>query len=78
LHGASVRGLIPRFSTLRARLWQSLVERSATEATLAAHRAIYDALVARDSDMAAAAALMHLGISEDWLRRVVDDRDGAE
>jgi GntR family transcriptional regulator, transcriptional repressor for pyruvate dehydrogenase complex len=61
-------------STLRARLWQSLVERSATEATLAAHRAIYDALVARDADMAAAADLMHLGISEDWLRRVVEDR----
>jgi ABC-type sugar transport system substrate-binding protein len=37
--------------TLRARLWQSLVERSATKATLAAHRAIYDALVARDADM---------------------------
>jgi GntR family transcriptional repressor for pyruvate dehydrogenase complex len=64
--------------TLRARLWQSLVERSATKATLAAHRAIYDALVARDADMAAAADLMHLGISEEWLRRVVVGRDATD
>jgi GntR family transcriptional regulator, transcriptional repressor for pyruvate dehydrogenase complex len=63
--------------TLRARLWQSLVEQSATKATLAAHRAIYDALVARDADMAAAADLMHLGISEEWLRRVVVGRDAS-
>ncbi len=70
---AALASMIQNLSsgTLRARLWQSLVERSATEATLAAHRAIYDALVARDADMAAAADLMHLGIAEDWLRRVV-------
>jgi GntR family transcriptional repressor for pyruvate dehydrogenase complex len=69
---AALASLIQNLSsgTLRARLWQSLVERSATEATLAAHRAIYEALVARDADMAAAADLMHLGIAEEWLRRV--------
>jgi GntR family transcriptional repressor for pyruvate dehydrogenase complex len=55
-------------STQRARLWQSLVEQSATEATLASHRAIYTALLARDDEMAAAADLMHLGIAEEWLR----------
>lgn len=55
-------------STLRARLWQSLVEQSATAATLASHRAIYTALLERDAEMAAAADLMHLGIAEDWLR----------
>jgi len=69
---AALASLIQNLSsgTLRARLWQSLVERSATEATLAAHRAIYEALIARDADMAAAADLMHLGIAEEWLRRV--------
>jgi GntR family transcriptional repressor for pyruvate dehydrogenase complex len=70
---AALASLIQNLSsgTLRARLWQSLVERSATAATLASHRAIYDALADRDADMAAAADLMHLGIAEDWLRRVV-------
>jgi GntR family transcriptional regulator, transcriptional repressor for pyruvate dehydrogenase complex len=69
---AALASLIQNLSsgTLRARLWQSLVERSATEATLAAHRAIYDALLARDAELAAAADLMHLGIAEEWLRRV--------
>jgi GntR family transcriptional repressor for pyruvate dehydrogenase complex len=77
---AALSSLIQNLSsgTLRARLWQSLIERSATKATLAAHRAIYDALVARDADMAAAADLMHLRISEDWLRRVVVGRDASE
>ncbi len=76
---AALASLIQNLSsgTVRARLWQSIVERSATQATLAAHRAIYDALFARDADMAAAADLMHLGIAEDWLRRVVEGRDGT-
>lgn len=59
--------------TLRARMWQSLVSRDAVEATLAAHRAIQKALVARDAEMAAAADTMHLVIAEDWLRTFVDD-----
>jgi len=57
--------------TLRARLWQSVVARGATEATLSAHRDIYNALVARDVDMAAAADIMHLAIAEEWLRTFV-------
>jgi GntR family transcriptional repressor for pyruvate dehydrogenase complex len=67
---AALASLIQNLSgtTLRARLWQSLVERSATAATLANHRSIYTALVARDADMAAAADLIHLGIAEEWLR----------
>ncbi len=57
--------------TLRARLWQSVVARGATEATLSAHRDIYNALAARDVDMAAAADVMHLAIAEEWLRTFV-------
>jgi GntR family transcriptional regulator, transcriptional repressor for pyruvate dehydrogenase complex len=73
---AALASLIQNLSsgTLRARLWQSLVERSATAATLASHRAIYNALVARDAELAAAADLMHLGIAEDWLRRLVSQQ----
>lgn len=63
--------------TLRARLWQSVVARGATEATLSAHRDIYNALAARDVDLAAAADVMHLAIAEDWLRTfVAKDGDG--
>ena len=55
--------------TARARMWQSVVEREAAEATVASHRAIYSALVARDAERAAAADIMHLGIAEEWLRK---------
>ena len=59
-------------STVRARMWQSIVARGAVEATLASHRSIYDALVARDADTAAAADVMHLAIAEQWLRTFLD------
>lgn len=64
-------------STLRARMWQSLVSRDAVEATLASHRAIHRALVARDAEMAAAADVMHLAIAEEWLRTFIDDDRAA-
>ena len=63
--------------TLRARIWQSLVEPAAVEATVASHRDIYKAVVARDADRAAAADVMHLGIAEDWLRKFLAERQDA-
>jgi GntR family transcriptional regulator, transcriptional repressor for pyruvate dehydrogenase complex len=57
--------------TLRARMWQSIVARGAVEATIASHWSIYNALVARDADTAAAADVMHLAIAEEWLRKVL-------
>jgi GntR family transcriptional repressor for pyruvate dehydrogenase complex len=54
--------------TARARMWQSVVARDAVEATVASHWSIYNALLARDADRAAAADVMHLGIAEEWLR----------
>ena len=67
---ATLASLIQNLSsgTLRARLWQSLVAQGAVEATLASHWSIFNALVARDADMAAAADMMHLAIAEEWLR----------
>jgi len=55
-------------STLRARLWQTVMAHDAVEATTASHRAIVRALEARDEDMAAAADMMHLAIAETWIR----------
>ena len=71
---ATLASLIQNLSsgTLRARMWQSLVARGAVEATRASHRAIYNALLARDADRAAAADLMHLAIAEEWLRSFVE------
>jgi len=77
---AALASLIQNLSsgTLRARLWQSVVAQGAVEATLASHRRIYDALLARDEEMAAAADVMHLAIAEEWLRGFVrKDGDGA-
>ena len=76
---ATLSSLIQNLSsgTLRARMWQSLVERDAVAATLASHRSIYNALVARDAETAAAADVMHLAIAEEWLRRFLD-REAVE
>jgi DNA-binding FadR family transcriptional regulator len=56
-------------------MWQALVGEGAVEATRASHRAIYDALLARDANRAAAADLMHLAIAEEWLRQLLDDAE---
>ena len=70
---ATLASLIQNLSsgTLRARMWQALVAHGAIEATRASHWAIYNALLARDADRAAAADLMHLAIAEEWLRQVL-------
>jgi GntR family transcriptional repressor for pyruvate dehydrogenase complex len=70
---ATLASLVQNLSsgTMRARMWQSIVARGAVEATLASHRSIYNALLARDADTAAAADLMHLAIAEEWLHKVL-------
>jgi GntR family transcriptional repressor for pyruvate dehydrogenase complex len=70
---ATLASLIQNLSsgTLRARMWQTIVARGAVEATLASHRNIYNALVARDAETAAAADVMHLAIAEEWLRSML-------
>jgi GntR family transcriptional repressor for pyruvate dehydrogenase complex len=76
---ATLASLVQNLSsgTVRARIWQSLVAPSAVEATVASHWSIYNALVARDAERAAAADVMHLGIAEEWLRRFLAERDAA-
>ena len=57
--------------TTRARIWRGMTEPHALERTLAEHRAIYDAIIARDSDLARSWATVHIGGIESWLRRAL-------
>jgi DNA-binding FadR family transcriptional regulator len=54
--------------TTRARIWRGMTEPRALERTLAEHRAIYDAILARDADLARSWATVHIGGIESWLR----------
>jgi len=54
--------------TVRARVWRGIVEGNVTQTTIDEHRAILDALAARDPALAGAAALVHVNTSESWLR----------
>jgi GntR family transcriptional repressor for pyruvate dehydrogenase complex len=55
-------------STIRARLWHGLADRDALDAARDEHARIYEAIAARDADLARAAALIHIGHNEAWLR----------
>jgi GntR family transcriptional repressor for pyruvate dehydrogenase complex len=63
--------------TLRARTWRGVIEGDASGQTIREHRAIYQALAARDRPLAEAAALMHVNTSERWLRDVLAGRQEA-
>ena len=54
--------------TVRARVWRGMTEPKAQERTLAEHRAIYQAIVAGDPDLARSAATVHIAGIESWLR----------
>jgi len=57
--------------TVRARVWRGIVLGNVTPATIDEHRAIYEALRARDPFLAQSAALVHVNTSESWLRRIL-------
>jgi GntR family transcriptional repressor for pyruvate dehydrogenase complex len=57
--------------TLRARVWRGLVDADAEHRTVSQHSAIYAAIEARDPALAAAAALIHVSTTEEWVRRTV-------
>jgi GntR family transcriptional repressor for pyruvate dehydrogenase complex len=71
---ATLASLIQNLSggTLRARVWHAIKERGAVESTRQLHHDIYDALRARDPDLAAAADLIHLSRGERWLRGMLE------
>ncbi|GAA2781002.1 FadR/GntR family transcriptional regulator [Kitasatospora sp. CM 4170] len=54
--------------TARARLWRGRVEEGAVARAWQQHRAIYEAVAARQPDLAQAWATVHVGEVEQWLR----------
>lgn len=54
-------------STARARVWRGLTDDSSVERTLAEHRRILDALLARRPDLARTYAAAHVAGVESWL-----------
>jgi GntR family transcriptional regulator, transcriptional repressor for pyruvate dehydrogenase complex len=54
--------------TTRARIWRGMTEPLALERTLAEHRAIYNAILGRDADLAASWTTVHIAGIELWLR----------
>jgi GntR family transcriptional repressor for pyruvate dehydrogenase complex len=54
--------------TARAREWRGMTEPRAQERTLAEHRAIYQAIMNRDPDLARSTAIVHIAGIESWLR----------
>jgi GntR family transcriptional repressor for pyruvate dehydrogenase complex len=59
--------------TARARVWRGMTEPGAHERTLAEHRAIYQAIVNRDPDLARSWAIAHIAGIESWLRTTLAD-----
>lgn len=57
--------------TQRARVWRGLTQTGAVERTLAEHRAIVDAIAAREPDVARAWSTVHIAGIELWLREAL-------
>jgi GntR family transcriptional regulator, transcriptional repressor for pyruvate dehydrogenase complex len=59
--------------TARARVWRGMTEPHAKDRTLAEHRAIYQAIIGRDADLARSWATVHIAGIESWLRTALAD-----
>ena len=59
--------------TARARVWRGMTEPRAQERTLGEHRAIYQAVMNRDPDLARSCATVHIAGIESWLRTALAD-----
>ncbi|TNC24909.1 FadR/GntR family transcriptional regulator [Amycolatopsis alkalitolerans] len=60
--------------TYRARTWRGITQEGVVARTLAEHRAIQQALAARQVDVARSAATMHVAGVEQWLRQTLVER----
>jgi GntR family transcriptional repressor for pyruvate dehydrogenase complex len=63
--------------TRRARAWRGLTERSAVARTISEHRSIYEAIRAREPDVARSWALVHIAGVELWLRQAAAEGRAA-
>jgi GntR family transcriptional regulator, transcriptional repressor for pyruvate dehydrogenase complex len=61
--------------TMQARLWHGAREAGAAVATVSQHTEILNALQARDSKMAHAAAALHVGKTQAWFQQIVEAGD---
>jgi DNA-binding FadR family transcriptional regulator len=59
--------------TTRARVWRGMTEPRALERTLAEHRAIYQAIVSGEPELARSWATVHVAGIETWLRTALPD-----
>jgi DNA-binding FadR family transcriptional regulator len=59
--------------TQRARVWRGITQEGALARTLAEHRAIFDAIRARDPELARTWATVHVAGVEDWIRTTLED-----
>src|SRR5262245_19138432 len=59
--------------TQRARVWRGITQEGALARTLAEHRAIFDAIRARDPDLARTWATVHVAGVEAWIRTTLED-----
>ncbi|HEV2372518.1 MAG TPA: FadR/GntR family transcriptional regulator [Streptosporangiaceae bacterium] len=59
--------------TVRARVWRGMTQPHALERTLGEHRAIHQAMVTRDPDLARSWATVHIAGIESWLRLVLSN-----
>lgn len=57
--------------TRRARTWRGITENGVVVRTLSEHRAIHRALAARQPDIAAAVATVHIAGVEEWIRQTL-------
>ena len=58
--------------TARARIWRGITQAKAASRTVAEHRAIADALAARQPDVARAWSTVHVAGVEQWLRQFTE------
>ncbi|MEV0996159.1 FadR/GntR family transcriptional regulator [Nonomuraea sp. NPDC050202] len=58
--------------TTRARIWRGLTQEGAMEKTREQHTAIYEAIAARQADVARSWATVHVAGVESWLRRALE------
>jgi DNA-binding FadR family transcriptional regulator len=57
--------------TTRARIWRGLTQEGAVAKTREQHRAIYDAIAAREPELARSWATVHISGVEQWLRNAL-------
>ncbi|MFC4855615.1 FadR/GntR family transcriptional regulator [Actinophytocola glycyrrhizae] len=61
--------------TTRARIWRGLTQEGAVAKTREQHRAIYDAIAAREPELARSWATVHISGVEQWLKKTLGDHE---